>query len=202
MHATRRMCKRHYPSIKWHFRNFYFILFLINAYYLLGVSVLLCRPTLINDVLRKLLKYKLLHHDSSNNCESLFLCFALHCITLNIYSLNFVQHNKEHPCVLFCQKMSIASTACRELTRNFQLVRYKKQRKHTPKKKNNHTYKIIFTWFGNLSMSMELQGFHYYQGKNTKCGSIMFQSLKHDNKTNPNHQNCVFYIMCTRFTMG
>lgn len=102
MHATRRMCKRHYPSIKWHFRNFYFILFLINAYYLLGVSVLLCRPTLINDVLRKLLKYKLLHHDSSNNCESLFLCFALHCITLNIYSLNFVQHNKEHPCVLFC----------------------------------------------------------------------------------------------------
>ena len=102
MHATRRMCKRHYPSIKWHFRNFYFILFLINAYYLLGVSVLLCRPTLTNDVLRKLLKHKLLHHDSSNNCESLFLCFALHCITLNIYSLNFVQHNKEHPCVLFC----------------------------------------------------------------------------------------------------
>ena len=23
----------------------------------------------------------------------------------------------------------------------------------------------IFTWFGNLPMSTELQGFHYYQGK-------------------------------------
>ena len=35
-----------------------------------------------------------------------------------------------------------------------------KQRKHMPKK-NNHTHMTIFTWFGNLPTSTELQGFHY-----------------------------------------
>ena len=28
-------------------------------------------------------------------------------------------------------------------------------------KENNHTHKTIFTWFGNLLTSTELQGFHY-----------------------------------------
>ena len=53
---------------------------------------------------------------------------------------------------------------CRELIRNFQSVRKKKKkRKYTPpKKKKNHMHKTIFTWFGNLPMFMELQGFHYY----------------------------------------
>ena len=32
-------------------------------------------------------------------------------------------------------------------------------------KKNNHTHKTIFTWFGNLLTSTKLQGFHYYEGK-------------------------------------
>ena len=32
-------------------------------------------------------------------------------------------------------------------------------------KKNNHKHKTVFTWFGNLPTSTELQGFHYYQGK-------------------------------------
>ena len=41
-------------------------------------------------------------------------------------------------------------------------MRNKKQRKHTLKK-NNHTHKTIFTWFGNLPTSTEQQGFHYYQ---------------------------------------
>ena len=49
-------------------------------------------------------------------------------------------------------------------------------------KKNIHqkkiiTHKIVFTWFGNWPMSTELQGFHYSQGKNTKCGNTIF-SLK------------------------
>ena len=37
-------------------------------------------------------------------------------------------------------------------------------------------------------------------GKNTKYGSTVF-SLSKTTTTNPNHQNCVFYILCTRFTM-
>ena len=37
------------------------------------------------------------------------------------------------------------------------------------------THKTVFTWFGNLLMSTELQGFHYSQ-KNTKCGSTIFFS--------------------------
>jgi len=47
---------------------------------------------------------------------------------------------------------------------NSQPVRNKKIEK-THAKENNHTHKTIFTWFSNLSTSMELQGFHYYQGK-------------------------------------
>ena len=31
----------------------------------------------------------------------------------------------------------------------------------THAKENNHTHKTIFTWFGNLPTSTELQGFHY-----------------------------------------
>ena len=40
-----------------------------------------------------------------------------------------------------------------------------KQIEKTHAKENNHTHKTIFTWFGNLPTSTELQGFHYYQGK-------------------------------------
>ena len=40
-----------------------------------------------------------------------------------------------------------------------------KKIKKTHAKENNHTYKTIFTWFGNLPTSTELQGFHYYQRK-------------------------------------
>ena len=32
-------------------------------------------------------------------------------------------------------------------------------------KKNNHTHKTVFTWFGNLPTSTKLQGFHYYLGR-------------------------------------
>ena len=36
-----------------------------------------------------------------------------------------------------------------------------KQIEKTHVKENNHTHKAIFTWFGNLPTSTELQGFHY-----------------------------------------
>ena len=36
-----------------------------------------------------------------------------------------------------------------------------KQLEKTHVKENNHTHKTIFTWFGNLPTSTELQGFHY-----------------------------------------
>ena len=35
-------------------------------------------------------------------------------------------------------------------------------------------------WFGNLPTSMKLQGFHYSQGKNTKCGKTVFSLSKTD----------------------
>ena len=44
-------------------------------------------------------------------------------------------------------------------------------------KKKNHTHKTIFTWFGNLPTSTELQGFHYYQEKNTSAAVQFFFSL-------------------------
>ena len=61
-------------------------------------------------------------------------------------------------------------------------------------KKNNHTYKTIFTWFSSFSTFTKLQGFHYYQRKKYKCGSIVFFSfsLKKTTTTrNPNHQKLV-----------
>ena len=51
-------------------------------------------------------------------------------------------------------------------------------------------HKIIFTWFGNLPTSMELQGLHYYQGKIQKC-DYNFSSLSKNTATtqqNPNHK--------------
>ena len=40
-----------------------------------------------------------------------------------------------------------------------------KQIEKTHAKENNHTHKTIFTWFGNLPTSTELQEFHYYKRK-------------------------------------
>ena len=45
-----------------------------------------------------------------------------------------------------------------------QPVRNKNREKHTPKK-NNHTHKTVFIWFGTLPTSTELQGYHYYHGR-------------------------------------
>ena len=36
-----------------------------------------------------------------------------------------------------------------------------KQIEKTNVKENNHTHRTIFTWFGNLPTSTELQGFYY-----------------------------------------
>ena len=53
---------------------------------------------------------------------------------------------------------------CREFNQNPNLWETKQIEK-THAKENNHTHKIIFTWFGNFPTSTELQGFHYYQRK-------------------------------------
>ena len=95
----------------------------------------------------------------------------------------------------------------RELNRNSET--YEKQnRENTRQTKNNHTHKIVFTWFGNLPMSTELQGFHYYQGqKNTKCSSIVFflsQKLQQQTLITKvafstscarDSTSCIFYIL-------
>ena len=76
-----------------------------------------------------------------------------------------------------------SSKQCRELTWIPNLWERKKIEK-THINENNHTHKTIFTWFGNLPTSMELQGFNYYQGKKYKVWLRCFFSLKkHDNQT-------------------
>ena len=49
----------------------------------------------------------------------------------------------------------------------------KKIEKRKRQKKNNHTHKTVFTWFGNLPTSPELQGFHYYKRK-LQCAVTVF----------------------------
>ena len=57
-------------------------------------------------------------------------------------------------------------------------------------KKNNHMHKIVFTWFNNLLTSMELQRFHYYQGKKIQSAAVQFFFfLSKTTPRNPNHQN-------------
>ena len=51
-------------------------------------------------------------------------------------------------------------------------------------KKNNHTHKTIFKWFGNLLTFTELQGFHYYQGK-IQSAVVQFFSLSKSMTTKP-----------------
>ena len=49
---------------------------------------------------------------------------------------------------------------CREFNQNSNLWETKQiEKRHV--KENNHMHKTIFTWFGNLPTSTELQGFHY-----------------------------------------
>ena len=67
------------------------------------------------------------------------------------------------------------------------------------KKKKNHTHKTVFTWFSNLHISTELQRFHYYQGKITKCGYSFSFSQEQQQQQNPNHQKTVS-ISCAQYS--
>ena len=74
---------------------------------------------------------------------------------------------------------------CRELTRIPNLWETKKIEK-THAKENNHTHKTIFTWFGNLPSSTELQGFHNYQGRIQSAATVFSLSKtrqQHHHKT-------------------
>ena len=44
-------------------------------------------------------------------------------------------------------------------------------------------HKIVFTWFDNLPTSIELKGFHYYQGRIQVAVTVFSLSQKHDNNT-------------------
>ena len=64
---------------------------------------------------------------------------------------------------------------------------YEKQKnreKKTPKEKQSHTHKIVFTWFDNLPTSTKLQKFHYYKRK-LQCAVTVFFFLKNNKKTKP-----------------
>ena len=61
-----------------------------------------------------------------------------------------------------------SNTSCRELNSKFPTCEKQKiEKKHTPKK-NNHTHKTIFTWFGNFAYVHEVAGISLLSGKNTK----------------------------------
>ena len=54
-------------------------------------------------------------------------------------------------------------------------------------------HKIVFTWFGNLPMSMELQRFYYYQRKKQSAAVQYFSLSRTMTIQNPNHQKTVLY---------
>ena len=75
-------------------------------------------------------------------------------------------------------------------------MRNKKIEKTKRQKKNNHTHNTIFTWFGNLPTSTELQGFHYYQRK-LQCAATVFFFLK-TTRQNLNHKKKTAFISCAQ----
>ena len=75
--------------------------------------------------------------------------------------------------IFFKSNATKSNTSCREFNRNPNIWETKKIEK-THAKESNQMHKTIFTWFGNFTMSTELQGFHYYQGKVQKCGYNIF----------------------------
>ena len=77
-----------------------------------------------------------------------------------ISSRDFVDQNQ---CIR--NPWRLCPITCREFNLNPNLWETKQNRENTRQRKNNHTHKTIFTWFGNLPTSTELQGFHYYQEK-------------------------------------
>ena len=83
---------------------------------------------------------------------------------------------------------------CREFNQNFNMWETKKIGKIYAKE-NNHTHKKIFTWFGNLPTSTELQGFHYKirRYNSTQEHSQETQFLIHPNFLSPTRQeNTIF----------
>ena len=64
---------------------------------------------------------------------------------------------------------------------------YEKQKKKekTHAKESNQTHKTIFTWFGNLPTSMELQGFRYYQER--RKYKVRLQDFSHYLKKHGNN---------------
>ena len=60
-------------------------------------------------------------------------------------------------------------------------------------KENNHTYKTIFTWFGNLPISTELQRFYYYQGNKIQSAATVFSISQERQQPNPNHRKRFLY---------
>ena len=92
---------------------------------------------------------------------------------------------------------SFGCYGCREFNQNPNLWETKQIEK-THAKENNHTHKTIFTWFGNLPTSMELQGFYYYQGKYNSAQehSQETQFPIHPNSFSPTRQeNTIFLLM-------
>ena len=90
-------------------------------------------------------------------------------------------HNSFSPLVLLSHNpvdtwVSTTGFVVQGISPKSQPVRKKKQRKHTPKE-SNHMHKTIFTWFGNLPTSIELQGFHYYQEKKKYKVRLQYFSL-------------------------
>ena len=80
-------------------------------------------------------------------------------------------------------------TKCREFNQNSNLWETKQIEK-THAKENNHTHKTIFTWFGNLTTSTELQRFHYkirrYNSAQEHSQEIQFPI--HPNSFSPTRQ--------------
>ena len=99
--------------------------------------------------------------------------------------------------------IQLPTYCCREFDQNLNLWETK-NRENTRQRKKNHTHKTIFTWFGNLPTSTELQGFHYYQGRiqSTKLRlQYLFLSpsrIRQPQPTilkNPNHSKVGLYEM-------
>ena len=93
-----------------------------------------------------------------------------------------------------------SDTSCRELTRNSQPMR-NKNKENTCQRKTITCTRQYLRGSAICLRPQSCRDFTIIKEKNTKCGNTIFLSQK-TTITNPNHQNCVFYILRIGFTMG
>ena len=113
----------------------------------------------------------------------------------NLHEHNFASHLRN-----LWRPLKKIPYICRELTWNCQPVR-NKNKENTRQRKTITRTRQYLRGSAICLHPQSCRNFTIIREK-IQSATVQFFSLSKTTTTNPNHQNCVFYILHTRFTMG